>query len=111
LEFAKIDIRITAIDNAGALNYWWTHALIPQADVDAAFKACNLSDIGPLTKGQIHSRDFAKGWQGFGAGCNQIVGDIQAAAFNDVDIYDIYIDVCHANLQQSAAARFANAGR
>jgi len=99
------------VDNAGALHTWSQRALIPFADTDAALKACNLSDIGPLLADKMSVEEFAVGWQGFaGPACNQILNDISNTAFNDIDIYDIYIDVCNINLQQQMASLLGKYG-
>ena len=76
------------IDNAGALNTWSSHALIPEADVAAAIKACNLSEIGPLLRGERNVASIAA-FTGYGASCNTLISNIQTVAFDDVDIYDL----------------------
>ena len=38
----------TAIDNLGAVDFWWAHALISTETSEGIKKFCNFSRIGPL---------------------------------------------------------------
>lgn len=40
-----------AIDNEGALDFWYTHALISRDSRDGIKEHCNFSHIGPLSRG------------------------------------------------------------
>ncbi len=66
-------------DNEGALDTWVERAIAPRVLVDAVKQHCNLSYVGPL-----HKRDN---------GCNDAI-NAAMSAFDHVDIYDIYADVC-----------------
>lgn len=35
-------------DNEGAVDFWWTHALISDAVRDSLLNSCNFSGVGPL---------------------------------------------------------------
>ena len=35
-------------DNEGAVDFWWTHALISDDVRDSLLKSCNFSGVGPL---------------------------------------------------------------
>ena len=39
-----------AIDNEGAIDFWYGHAIISQDTRDKLKQACNFSSVGPLTK-------------------------------------------------------------
>lgn len=94
-----------ANDNAGALEMWWTHAIIDQAAVGAVTAACNLSDIGPLA---VESSVVAAAAAGAAAtttttttpafaSCSHAVNYVQSVAFADIDIYDLLVDNCNVN--------------
>jgi serine carboxypeptidase-like clade 2 len=36
------------IDNYGAINTWWTRALVPRTAAQSILASCNLSEVGPL---------------------------------------------------------------
>eukprot|EP01089_Gocevia_fonbrunei_P012940 TRINITY_DN3189_c0_g1_i4.p1 TRINITY_DN3189_c0_g1~~TRINITY_DN3189_c0_g1_i4.p1 ORF type:complete len:469 (-),score=81.07 TRINITY_DN3189_c0_g1_i4:34-1440(-) len=78
------------IDNLGAINTWWQRYLVPQAQSESIIKACNLSDVGPLLAAK-HPQ-----WQ-LTDTCSNVINDVMNV-FNDIDIYDIYVDVCHASV-------------
>eukprot|EP01123_Difflugia_compressa_P012465 TRINITY_DN532_c0_g1_i1.p1 TRINITY_DN532_c0_g1~~TRINITY_DN532_c0_g1_i1.p1 ORF type:complete len:470 (+),score=66.24 TRINITY_DN532_c0_g1_i1:55-1464(+) len=73
------------IDNLGAINTWWSRALVPKVAADMIIQSCNLSSVGPLLKSEST-------WSA-SADCNAIIDSVQSL-FNGVDIYDIYVDVC-----------------
>jgi serine carboxypeptidase-like clade 2 len=76
------------IDNLGAVNTWWSRALIPKSASDLIIQSCNLSDVGPLlTKNSNYE------WK-LTANCDDAIYNAQSL-FSGVDIYDIYIDVCN----------------
>jgi len=70
------------LDNYGAAYYWWTHALISDNTFFTLNDTCDFFDIGPLS--------------GYNpAVCQQYQG-IASAEMGNIDIYDIYVDVCLA---------------
>jgi serine carboxypeptidase-like clade 2 len=95
-----------AFDNEGALDQWWTHALIDKASVDAVKANCNLSTIGPLTLSvaDIQSGKYF-GAQLPSASCQALVNHVQSVAFADVNIYDIYQDECNVKRKRSSMAK------
>ena len=38
----------SAIDNKGAVSFWWSHALISDASYRGLLSTCNFSEVGPL---------------------------------------------------------------
>lgn len=85
-----------ANDNAGALDTWYQRALIDEYAINQIKQACDLSQIGPLRKRQ--------------SGCQEMISEVQRTSFSDINIYDIYIDECHADRQLHAARQLAKAG-
>ena len=39
---------VAALDNTGAVDYWWSRTMIDDATHDGVLSTCNMSDIGPL---------------------------------------------------------------
>jgi len=86
------------VDNAGAVFYWWTHALISDETYQNIMATCDFTNIGPLVSGQFGKDPVA---------CQQYL--IQAyTAIAGINIYDIYVDVCNSN--QKYIRQYANAG-
>ena len=71
------------IDNAGAIDTWWTRGITPKSYVDDIKANCNLSYVGPL----LSKRDAKH------ESCNDAINKAMES-FNHVNIYDIYVDVC-----------------
>lgn len=44
-----------AYDNQGAVDFWWTHALISDTIRDGLLHDCNFSGIGPLASAHFGS--------------------------------------------------------
>jgi serine carboxypeptidase-like clade 2 len=68
------------IDNKGAAFYWWTHALNTKETYDQIVAHCDFSVIGPLAESKANL-------------CNQWL-DVSTAEMGNINIYDIYTDVC-----------------
>jgi len=67
-------------DNYGAAFYWYTHAIISRATFIGLNTTCDYDNVGPLSSGQRDACD-----------------DFQSRAseeMGNIDIYDIYWDVC-----------------
>ncbi|KAF5835085.1 Alpha/Beta hydrolase protein [Dunaliella salina] len=77
-----------AVDNKGAVDYWWSHALIGD-DVFAGINDnCDFSSVGPLDAHPTVAQPVTKEEL-----CNSFCGK----AFEDlsnINIYHIYADVC-----------------
>jgi len=71
------------IDNRGAVDYWWTHALISDDSYQKVTNSCDFTSIGPLSKRSDQD-------------CNIALAEAQSS-FYDINIYDIYADVCHSS--------------
>jgi len=74
------------LDNEGAVDFWYSHALISVATYNGFYDNCNFSNIGPLMEQQAGS-------PASDALCDayQIQADLDMA---DINIYQIYFDVC-----------------
>jgi len=74
-----------AIDNAGSVFMWWSHALISDDTYTVAMKNCDFAHIGPLSssKSSLRQRDA----------CQSALNDANAA-MNLVNIYQLYAPVC-----------------
>jgi len=87
------------IDNRGAVDYWWTHALISDESYNGIVANCNFSDIGPL-KFKLDEADKLMD------ACDNFLSRANAEMGN-INIYDIYVNVCTQSLnfvQQLAKA-------
>jgi serine carboxypeptidase-like clade 2 len=69
-----------AWDNRGAVEHWYSHALISKATHDGIMDKCDFSHIGPLY--EDHDEE-----------CGQLVTQARTEMGN-IDIYDIYEDLC-----------------
>lgn len=98
---------VAELDNAGAAFYWWSHGLVSDSNYLGIFKACNMSNVGPLRRLSGGKTPFMPALQmsmaaleaaeASGRTFDQSCDYYQNAAmdsFNNVDIYDVYADVC-----------------
>jgi len=86
------------IDNAGAVFDWWTHALISDETYQGIISNCNFSNIGPLTyfeEDEIQVFSARKERKLDPATCNDFL-DTANTEMGDIDIYDMYVDVCNS---------------
>jgi serine carboxypeptidase-like clade 2 len=116
------------LDNAGAAFFWWSHGLVSDSNYLGIFKACNMSNVGPLRRLSSGKTPFMPALQmsmaalaaaeasgrTFGKSCSHYE-NAAMASFNDVDIYDVYADVCvdaagNKQLKPQAAAMVRAAG-
>ena len=125
---------VAELDNIGAVEYWYTRAMIDNATRNGIYAVCNMSDIGPLLAQRASPRasrvvraasdaEVAMGVNvparplGFtplrdGSGVPALHnGDdcdtIVNAAFNNlggIDIYDSFVDVCPSKAVAPVAA-------
>jgi serine carboxypeptidase-like clade 2 len=72
---------VAAIDNQGAAEFWWTHALISDSSHQGMMDNCDFSKIGPLRD----NPDPAK--------CNAAIRESNTV-MRYINIYNIYADVC-----------------
>ncbi|KAL3682548.1 hypothetical protein R1sor_000570 [Riccia sorocarpa] len=92
----------SAIDNFGAIFYWWTHALISDTSFYGMAKTCNFSDTGPLyslQEAQLKS-------SGNSLTCDELV-ELAMKEMGNINIYEIYVDVCLSASAQAEAKQFA----
>lgn len=66
-------------DNYGAVFDWWTHALISDATFLGLNSTCDFFNIGPLSADPVACAQFQQ---------------TAANEMGNIDIYDIYADVC-----------------
>lgn len=104
---------VAGLDNTGAVEFWWGHALVSNASRNGILNTCNMSDIGPIAlTSKSPSLREGSGRLGFVSLLNadgsevtysyknsaaQSCDDWQNQAFNEmgnIDIYDAYVDVC-----------------
>ncbi|KAA0150533.1 hypothetical protein FNF27_03987 [Cafeteria roenbergensis] len=107
---------VAEIDNLGAAFDWWSHALVSDACLAGIAQTCNLTEVGPLmaasglpaaSGGQFKAVvDMARALVPDAAnrgGCNFWQNECSAEMGN-VNIYEIYADVC---LSSSSSTRRA----
>ncbi|GIM06742.1 hypothetical protein Vretimale_10995, partial [Volvox reticuliferus] len=78
----------TAIDNMGAIDYWWTHALVSDQTAQGVRANCNFSRIGPLDPHPAHQEAQTR---------DELCDDFCNRAFDElgsINIYEIYADLC-----------------
>uniref|UniRef100_A0A7R9YTY5 Carboxypeptidase n=1 Tax=Chlamydomonas euryale TaxID=1486919 RepID=A0A7R9YTY5_9CHLO len=81
----------TAIDNEGAVDFWWAHALISDETNQGLKETCDFSKIGPLKQaGQSETAND----------CDDFI-DAAMRELTGINIYEIYADLC---LPESALA-------
>ncbi|GLI60132.1 hypothetical protein VaNZ11_002203 [Volvox africanus] len=77
-----------AIDNMGAIDYWWTHALVSDQTAQGVRANCNFSRIGPLDPHPAHQEAQTR---------DELCDDFCNRAFDElgsINIYEIYADLC-----------------
>ena len=104
---------VAGLDNTGAVEFWWGHALVSNASRNGILNTCNMSDIGPIAL-TTKSRSIREGSGPLGFvplldgegnkvtysyknSAAQTCDDWQNQAFNEmgnINIYDAYVDVC-----------------
>ena len=47
-------------DNQGAVDFWWTHALISDEVRDSLLQSCNFSGVGPLRESPLTAASLAR---------------------------------------------------
>ncbi|KXZ45430.1 hypothetical protein GPECTOR_55g336 [Gonium pectorale] len=96
-----------AIDNLGAVDYWWHHALISDQTAQGIRANCNFSRIGPLDPHPAHADAETR---------DELCDDFCNKAFDElgaINIYEIYADLCDepfAARKQVAALSWALGG-
>jgi len=125
---------VAALDNTGAVDYWWSRTMIDDATHDGVLSTCNMSDVGPLfaKSGALKQKEadweiaagVARGSKvrplGFtplqdpATGGAVVKGGLDCDGWTNqafgllgsIDIYDSYVDVCTAaaSAKRSAAA-------
>lgn len=110
---------VASLDNTGALDHWYTRAMIDQATHDGVLATCNMSDVGPLTARQmraeadwevaagvpIGSKVRPLGFTPLNDGTGRAVRDANGLSCDDytntafsllngINIYDTFANVC-----------------
>lgn len=91
----------TAIDNLGAVDFWWHHALISDETALGIRSNCNFSRIGPLDAHPSHANPQSKA-ELCDKFCNRAFSEL-----GPINIYEIFADIClprHALASASAMA-------
>lgn len=86
----------SVFDNRGAVDYWYTHALISNETYQGIINNCDFGKIGPL-KGDPQDQ------------CDMFV-DSAFSEMGNINIYDIYVDVCLSRRQQKYVEQLGRAG-
>lgn len=89
---------VAELDNTGAVQFWYDHGMISNDTLQGVLSTCNMSDIGPLFA-QSAAVEGARGRLGFTSSSGDACDDFQNTAFaqmGNVNIYDVYVDVCNA---------------
>jgi len=96
----------TAIDNRGALEFWYTHGIISTATFEGISKYCDFNTIGPLL-----ASNTGMGTEPDPDLCNGFVND-SFREMGNINIYDIFADVCLPKVEAvtQAMARVAARG-
>eukprot|EP00197_Chlamydomonas_leiostraca_P008089 CAMPEP_0202867848 /NCGR_PEP_ID=MMETSP1391-20130828/9657_1 /ASSEMBLY_ACC=CAM_ASM_000867 /TAXON_ID=1034604 /ORGANISM="Chlamydomonas leiostraca, Strain SAG 11-49" /LENGTH=607 /DNA_ID=CAMNT_0049547925 /DNA_START=146 /DNA_END=1969 /DNA_ORIENTATION=- len=92
-----------AIDNLGAVDYWWAHALISDTTAHGIKANCDFAHIGPLDAHPYTPNPVTKA---------EVCDKFCNRAFNElgpINIYQIYADTCPPAPAARAAAAFARA--
>ncbi|BBN16519.1 serine carboxypeptidase-like clade II [Marchantia polymorpha subsp. ruderalis] len=89
-------------DNFGAIFYWWTHALISDTSFYGMVKTCNLSSSGPLREYQQGRLKSSRAE----LQCDDYI-DLSTKEMGDINIYEIYVDVCVGASAQAETKHFA----
>jgi serine carboxypeptidase-like clade 2 len=116
---------VAGLDNTGAVEFWWGHGMVSNASRTGILTTCNMSDIGPIFA-RSAAVAGARGALGFtpvltasgapesyahaAGGAAQTCDDWQNQAFaemGNVDIYDIYVDVCPSGGRRGGTAAAA----
>ncbi|PNW79430.1 hypothetical protein CHLRE_09g414800v5 [Chlamydomonas reinhardtii] len=77
-----------AIDNLGAVDYWWSHALVSDQTAQGIRANCNFTRIGPLDPHPAHANAETR---------DELCDDFCNKAFDElgnINIYEIYADMC-----------------
>mmetsp|Transcript_30867 Transcript_30867/g.55249 ORF Transcript_30867/g.55249 Transcript_30867/m.55249 type:complete len:524 (-) Transcript_30867:216-1787(-) len=96
----------TAIDNRGALEFWYTHGIISSDTFHGIEEFCDFDNVGPLMDGQQRSASDPDPEL-----CDSYVND-SFLEMGNINIYDIFADVClpKQNAVAQAMARVAASG-
>eukprot|EP01138_Halocafeteria_seosinensis_P013962 gb/GECG01014257.1/.p1 GENE.gb/GECG01014257.1/~~gb/GECG01014257.1/.p1 ORF type:complete len:508 (+),score=49.11 gb/GECG01014257.1/:1-1524(+) len=103
---------VAEIDNTGAAFYWWSHGINYDDAFFGILQNCNMSNVGPLKKSKTLRSAYKlleeaqKEGQSFDEGDCQHYQDLAMQQMGNINIYDIYVDVC--NSQDEAVANHAN---
>jgi len=81
------------VDNYGALFYWWSHALISDSSYYGVMNSCNLSAVGPLKASATND-------------CDKFI-DAANNELGNINIYDIYVDICVSASAKAETRHFA----
>ncbi|KAG2431440.1 hypothetical protein HXX76_009455 [Chlamydomonas incerta] len=79
-----------AIDNLGAVDFWWSHALVSDQTAQGIRANCNFTRIGPLDPHPAHANAETR---------DELCDDFCNKAFDElgqINIYEIYADLCTA---------------
>jgi len=94
------------LDNEGAVDMWYTHAIISKATYDGLYANCDFANIGPLATGELGLS--APETAANPALCDEYQYQAMYKDMEDINIYDIYADICLASEPENQALRLRN---
>eukprot|EP01112_Ceratiomyxa_fruticulosa_P009891 TRINITY_DN2595_c0_g4_i1.p1 TRINITY_DN2595_c0_g4~~TRINITY_DN2595_c0_g4_i1.p1 ORF type:complete len:458 (+),score=77.75 TRINITY_DN2595_c0_g4_i1:73-1446(+) len=87
----------SAIDNYGAIFYWYTHAIISESTFNGLNSTCDFSEVGPLYSAPDP------------VACNNYQ-NLAGTEMGNINIYDIYVDVCLSSQADQLVKYWKKAG-
>lgn len=91
-----------AIDNEGCIDFWWYHGLIADEMRDGLKASCNMSTVGPLVKTGKYGVPHTS------SECDELLDEVPLQ-MGQVNIYDIYVDVCIPEARKGPVRQLAAA--
>ncbi|GAX79633.1 hypothetical protein CEUSTIGMA_g7074.t1 [Chlamydomonas eustigma] len=99
----------TAVDNMGAVDFWWHHAMISDETAEGIRSNCDFNNIGPLLIGEDVLPTTADALtKPRVIACDEFC-DRAMSELGPINIYDIYADVCIPKAAQSEALALTRA--
>ncbi|KAK9808334.1 hypothetical protein WJX73_003210 [Symbiochloris irregularis] len=103
------------VDNRGAADMWWTHSITSDAVYRGMLRYCNFTTLGPLAM-QAAGSTLASGSLLLSTlqtnvditECNRVVYEA-GAEFGQINIYDIYVDICYPSSVTAPARQLGKA--
>ncbi|KAK9824563.1 hypothetical protein WJX72_011326 [[Myrmecia] bisecta] len=92
-------------DNEGAIDFWWSHAMVSDETRTGVRDHCNFSNIGPLAQDELQPLALQRRHID-DEECTKLINSMRFE-MGDINIYDIYVDVCHYDRAFAEAKQLA----